>query len=359
MSSLIEKEIIDLEPSRYSDPNHKPIIRPWKGIDMMRVHSIQAAMKEVVMKSKNRDVIKLGIIGEPHTGKTTQADTCGHLIHKIAKKMYNIDFAVRAYDKDAFVDIKKTLAALTPANYVLKFGDLSFLKSSFGAKKVSELEQAMTEIRHLEGGKDVKIIIIYDYHYTKALPPYLRQSDFKIFTGIGSSEIENMEEMIGASWTGKMLRFKKLSDKAPSTGKFSYPIGPHKNFIYDYRNPHIPLLFWNQERLRDVVSPIRQWIDPICAICAASDDTFETDADLEKIISHGSANFGPHNFAAAVKLKLRANGLNVYAKHVTNAEKWLDKVMEKKQIKLEDLAVKLDLSITKTKLRKKIDDAIA
>ena len=325
---------------------------------MIRRHSIRASVKEIVLKSKNRDVLKVGIIGEPHTGKTTQADTLAHLIHKMAKKMLNIEFAVRTYDSDAFVDIKKTLAALSPANYILKFGDLSFLKAAYGAKKVAELEEATTKIRHLPGGKDVKIIIIYDYHYTKGLPPYLRQSDFKYFTGVGSSEKENMEEIVSQKYYGKMLAFKKIADRAPTTEKFTFRLGMKGFFTYKYREPFIPMLFWNEDTLRTVVSPTRQWIDPICSTCSMADDTMESEIDISQLIEKGGKNFTPSVMEQAVKLKLYNNGMNVYSKTVTNCIKWLDKIMEQKKINLEDIAVKYNFTITRTKLRKSIDDVV-
>lgn len=355
---MIEKQLVTLEPDKYSDPTHKPTLTKWKGVDMIRAHAIRSPIAEIVRKSKNRDVIKVGIIGEPHTGKSTQADTIAHLIHTMSKKMYNIDFAVRSYNKDAFVDIKGTLSNLTPANYILKFGDLSFLKASYGAKKVAELEQATTEIRHLPGGRDVKIIIIYDYHYTKGLPPYLRQSDFKFFTGVGSSEKENMEEIVSHKYYSRMLKFKKLSDKAPSTEKVVFQLGNKGFFTYQYKNPFIPMAFWNEEKLRIVMSPTREWIDPICPTCSISDNTFSTDMDIDNLLKEGHKRFGFWNFEAAIKLKLKANGIDVYNRKVVNSGKWLDLIMEKKRIKLEDIAVKCGFEQTKTRLREKIDDMI-
>lgn len=355
----IEREKIVVTPQK-DHGEGIPTITKWKGESMIRRQSVRASVKEICMKSKNRDVIKVGIIGEPHTGKSTQADTLAHLIHKISKKMFNVDFAVKAYGKDDFIDIKKTLAALRPANYILKFGDLSFLKSTFGARKVEELQQAMTEIRHLEGGKDVKIIMIYDYHYTKALPPYLRQSDFKYFTGVGSSEKENMEGIVSERYYGKMLLFKKLSDKAPSTEKFSFQLGNKGHFVYKYKQPFIPMLFWNEDSLRIVVSPTRQWVDPVCSICAMADDTFESDANIDKLIEHGNKNFSPGAFEAAVKLKLHSQGINVYSKTVTNAIKWLDKIMDQRKINVEDIAVKYNFTIPRTKLlTKTVTDTLA
>lgn len=353
---------IETEKIRPTTGNSKtdgiPTISKWKNESMIRRHSIRAAVKEIVMKSKNRDVIKVGIIGEPHTGKSTQLDTIGHLEHIIAKKMFNVDFAVRTYTRDDFVDIEETIQNLPPGNFILKFQDLSFLKASHGSKKVEKLEQNMTEIRHLDGRKGDKYIINYDYHYNKGLPPYLRQSDFKFFTGIGSSEKDNMDEITGGKYFNKVLLFKKMSDKAPTTEKFTFKLGMKGFFTYKYRNPFIPMLFWNEDSLRFVVSPTRQWIDPLCSTCAMSDDTKETEIDLDNMLAVGSKAFGPVNLHSAIKLKLRANGINVYKKDVTNAEKWLNKIMEKKHINIEDLAVKCGFTPTKTKLRKSIDEVV-
>ena len=340
---------------RKYETDHLPTITKWKGESMIRIHSMRASIKEILQTSKNKDVVKIGIIGEPHTGKTTQADTIGHLIHT----MSDIPFAIRSFDKESFVNIRKTLASLAPANYVLKFGDLSWLSANASRKQLDELKQSLTEIRHLPGGKDVKIIMIYDYHYTKALDPYLRQSEFKYYTGVGSSEKQNMEDMVGKQNMGKMLAFKKMCTRMMANEKFTFRLGAKGFFIYKFRNPFIPMLYWNEDTLRFVVSPTRQWIDPICSICSLSDNSFESEIDIEKFIEQGNTNFGPGNFEAAIKLKLFSNGMNVYAKHVTNASKWLDKALETKKINLEDIASKFNFTITQTRLRKKMDGVLA
>ena len=351
---MIQTRKIVMEGTK-SDSDHLPTITKWKKVSMIRVHSMRASVKEIIQTSKNKDVVKIGIIGEPDTGKSTQADTIAHLIHT----MSDIPFAVRSFEKEELVDIKKTLASLDPANYILKFGDLSWLSATASKRQIDELKESLTKIRHLPGGKDVKMIMIYDYHYTKALDPYLRQSEFKYFTGMGSSEKKNMEEAVGKNNMGKMLMFKKMCTRMTAANKFTFKLGNKGYFIYKFRDPFIPMLFWNEDTLRFVVSPTRHWIDQICSICSLSDNSFESEIDIEKLINQGNVNFGPGNFEAAVKLKLFTNGMNVYAKHVTNASKWLDRALETKKISLEDIAAKFNFTLTQTRLRKKMDGVLS
>ena len=168
-----------------------------------------------------------------------------------------------------------------------------------------------------------------------------------------------MEEMMGVKNYRKIMFFKKMTDAAPSTEKFMFKLGNKGFFTYRYKNPFIPLLFWNEQSPRIVVSPTREWLDPICYTCSVSDDTFQSEIDIDNLIKQGSSNFTPGAFEAAVKLKLYSTGINVYSKTVTNAIKWLDRIMEKKKVRLEDIAVKYEYKPTVTKLRKSIDDVIA
>ncbi|MGD8431814.1 MAG: AAA family ATPase, partial [Nitrosopumilaceae archaeon] len=161
-----------------------PVTIEWKGERMIRNHSIRAAVEEIIKMSSSLDVVKVNIIGNPGTGKTTLAGTIAHLIHKQSE----IPYAIRVLDKDNLLNFQETLKSLSPTNYVLIFDDVSFLGANTNKKQIEIVKQAFTEIRHLEGGQDVKIIAIFNFHYTRALDKYLRQCEFSFFTSIGSSE---------------------------------------------------------------------------------------------------------------------------------------------------------------------------
>jgi len=331
-----------------------PIVTTWRGIKMIKSHSIRATVKEIVQFSKSLDVVKIGIIGNQHTGKSTMSVMLAHLIHTMSP----IPFAIRVFDKESLLDFQATLKSLTPANYVLVFTDVSFMGATAGKKQIEMVKQAMTQIRHLPGGQDVKIITIMEYHYTLGLDKYLRQSDFRYFTSIGSSELENMERIVGSKYMSKILQFQRMYQKAVAKGFFSFRLGQNA-FGYKYRNPFIPSLFFDNSSLRYVVSPTREWIDPTCSICDfASNPSMESVISADQVRDEGYSKFTPQVFKSALKHKLLLNGLTTYSSPIVQAERYIDRVLMKKSISLTQLADVCKLSLTKTRLDKKLEGVL-
>lgn len=350
----IEKRIIDNKPK--TKDGDRPTVIPWKDARMIRNHSLRASVKEILQVSKSLDVVKIGIIGNQGTGKSTLSQCIAHLIHKMSE----IPFSIRVFDKDNLLNFEATLKSLSPANYILIFDDVSFLGASATKKQIETIKQALTVIRHLEGGQDVKIITILNYHYTLGLDKYLRQSDFRYFTSIGSSEIDNMLSIVGKKYMGKVFEFQKICTKALVKEKFSFRLGNKGFFTYPFRKPFIPLLFFNNDTLRYVVSPTRQWIDPICSVCTeyTSSEKFTSAIDVSQFIDESGHKFGEERFKKAVKLKLYTNGINVFDPGLTSAGRYLDRALEKKEISLEEIATHYKFEIRRTKLRKKLDGVL-
>ena len=103
-----------------------PATMDWKNAKMVRIHSVRAATKEILNMSKNLDVVKINIIGSPSTGKSTLAETLGHLCHTLA----DIPYTVKRFTRDDLLNFEETLATLQPTNHILIFDDISFLTSS-------------------------------------------------------------------------------------------------------------------------------------------------------------------------------------------------------------------------------------
>ena len=146
------------------------------------------------------------------------------------------------------------------------------------------------------------------------------------------------------------------------TTKFrcTFRIGPKKFFAYNYKNPFVNCIFFNNQRLRYVIFPQREWIDKICSVCSsASGQLLKSEIPIDQFKKESEVKFGPQVFEAAVKLKLFANGMNVYAKSVVAAQRYLDRALEKKLISLEELATNYGFEVTRTKLRKKLDGVLA
>lgn len=331
----------------------RPLTITWKGEKIIRSHSLRASVKEILQVAKNLDVVKVGIIGDQSTGKTTLSDTLGHLIHK----MSDIPFAVRAFGKDEFLNMKKTLESLEPANYVLKFRDLSFLSAQATKKELDIVKQVITVIRHLR--EDVKIILIYDYHYTLGLDKYLRQANFRYFTSIGSSEDDNILKIVGTKYANRIQHFKRLFVQMSTKSKASFELKKNSFFDYNYKNPFVVCLFWNESRLRYVVFPHRTWIDKICPTCSINDN-LGAEVSIEQFLEEAKNKFGSMDtIRVAVKLYAFVNGLNVYSRNISHALKYIDKALQMKQIPLEKLLVHFGLEMNHTRLRKKLDGVLS
>ena len=242
----------------------------------------------------------------------------------------------------------------SPANYVLIFDDVSFLSATASKKQIDNVKQQLTEIRHLKGGQDVKIVNIKNSHYTLAQDKFIRQNDYSFFTSVGSSETDNMEKIVGHKYMGKVQEFRRIFKQATDTKKFTYKLGRKGQFTYNYRNPFIPVLFWNNDSLRPIVSPTRIWIDPICSICAnfGSKEKIESLIDVSKFKEIADDDLGETIAKRAVRNILQKNGINAESKNVASAERYFSKAMVKEKLSLDDLANAYDLVPVNTKLRK-------
>ena len=131
-------------------------------------------------------------------------------------------------------------------------------------------------------------------------------------------------------------------------------------FKYEYRKPFIPILFWNENSLRFIVSPTRQWQDPICSKCseATTSGELESDVPIDQFCQETEEKWGKGTWLAAVKLNMYVEGMTVYNPKVISCLKYLNKCREKKLITLEAIATHYDLVPKKTRLRKKLSGVV-
>ena len=334
----------------------RPILITWKGVTMIRKHSFNAAVNEIISFSNVQDLTKIGLIGDPHSGKSTLAMALAHAIHK--KSEY--PFTVRLFSKDDLLNFEKTLKKLTPANYILIFDDVSFLGASTSKKDIETVKQAITEIRHLQGGTDVKIITILNYHYSLGLDKYLRQTDFKFFTTVGSSENENVESMIGSKHSNLIREFQKKRYMGINQGKMPFRIGAKDFFAYKYRIPFILALFNTPNSSRMIISPTRFWLDKICSKCTEATGMLTSNGvPIKQFMEESEKKFGVGAWKAAVKLALYTEGMTTYNNNVVRGLRYLNRCRTETQINLEECAKHYDLTLTKTRLDKKRDGVMS
>lgn len=335
-----------------------PVTVEWQGERMVRGHSLQAAVKEIVRMSQSLDVVKLNIIGNPSTGKTTIAESIAHLIHKKSMELYKVPFAVKFFSRTELINFEATLKKLEGMNQVLIFDDISFLQATTDKRTIELIKKSFTEIRHLEGGQDVKIITIFNSHYQMAVQKYLRQSDFAFYTSVGSSDFDNVQQVVGKRYGYLLTRFQRIFHMAVTKDKFTFNMdGKKKFFIYPFRKPFAPSLFYNGDTMRVVVFPKREWIDSFCHVCTRTKNVRMKDGmKIEDFAKELNYKFGTQIAKVSVRTKLLLYGMNTYPKTVKQCITYIDKYLTDKLPQLQELADYYGFKDKKTILMKKPDE---
>ncbi len=341
-------------PNRRSE-SKTPVTVEWQGERMIRGHSLQTSVKEIVRMTQALDVVKLNLIGNPSTGKTTLAESIAHLIHKLSMEMYKVPFAVKFFTREELVNFEATLKKLEGMNQVLIFDDISFLQADTNKHTIEVIKKAFTEIRHLEGGQDIKIVTIFNSHYQMAVQKYLRQADFAYYTSVGSSDFDNVMQVVGKRYGSLLTKFQKIFHQAVTKNRFAFNMdGKKKFFIYPFRKPYGPALFWNSDTLRIVVFPKREWIDTFCNTCNKSMNVKMKDGmSIEDFVKDLDYKFGKTIAKVSVRTKLLQYGHNVYPKTVKQCITYIDKHLSDKLPQLQELADYYGFKDLKTVCRKK------
>ncbi|KFM21361.1 hypothetical protein AAA799B03_01093 [Marine Group I thaumarchaeote SCGC AAA799-B03] len=325
-------------------PVGKPSVITWKGVRLVRSHSITAVAKEIINMSENQEMVSINAIGKQSSGKTQLFFTLAHLVHKYAKVPYQISF----FGKEELLNLEETVKKLKPQNQLIIFDDIAFLKASATNKQIDQIQQILSVIRHLPGGESVKIILMKSFQYSKAIPPFLRQNDFTFLSSVDNSD--DIESMIGKKHHKKIQQLKELRSQGSIHGKFEYKMGNQGKVTYQWQKPFLPFLYISGIGSRIVVSPLREWIDPICNQCAGTTEVSET-ADVENAIEDFKNKFGDGSvIRQAVKIKLIQQGINCYPPRVVQAVRYIDQLQQKKIISIESLANALELTETRTSL---------
>jgi len=342
---VIFERVIKRSESSASNKN-KPVTIHWQGVKMIRSHSMKAVAYEIATMSQNQDLISINAIGKQSTGKTELCRTLAHLTHTMSKLPYSISF----FGKDEILDLENTVKKLSPTNHILIFDDLSWLGGKATKTQVDSIQAVLSVIRHLEGGKDVRIILFKIFHYTKAIPPFLRQNDLTILSSVDDNEIKNLEDLLGKNNTDKIHLLKTLRAQGNRETKFTFPIGRKHSFTYKLKDPFLPYLYSNGQTVRFIVCPLRTWIEPFCQRCNPAIQTEETKTNLIGFVNDFSKKFTKGIAKRAVEIKLFQMGINTQPKRVMQALRYIDIYLDKKEINVEELSIAYNLKPRKTRL---------
>ena len=79
-----------------------------------------------------------------------------------------------------------------------KYNQRQWLEKTLWIKKqIDQIQSVMSTIRHLDGGKDVRIILFKGFQYLRSIPPFVRESQATIISSIDDNNIEAYTELLG------------------------------------------------------------------------------------------------------------------------------------------------------------------
>jgi len=334
-----------------SKKGEKPTITKWKGVKMIRQHSVRSCVREILNYVQETDLVTVGVLGKQGQGKTTLSNLLGHLIHEMADE----PFAIKSFDRDGLMNLKEVINNMEPMNHVIILNDLSFLTATASRQELDKVRQTITTIRHLPGGTDVRIILILNWHYSKGLDKFTRGTEFMFVVQASDEENDNLEQLFGKRYGRKISEFQKRHLQAIVKKKFTFRLGNKGFFSYTYKKPFIPVLFYNSATLRDIVTPTREFVNPICSTCSNTvSEPVKSDIDLDKFADDLDYKFGKSISRQAVRTKCFQNGINVYPKSVKQCMQYIEKYLKNTVFNLEQLAIHYKFDNTPTRLDAKL-----
>lgn len=305
------------------------LVSKWQGVDIANRHSLLSCIAEVAQMQRALEVTTVGVLGREGTGKTTLARTVAHLLHlelanmkpeadteaaRRSSDQINKGYIVRIFsgetDLKSFRDI---VEGLPPINRILIFDDASFLTKI----DIKQVKHDLTKIRHLETG-DVKTVLIYNYHYSKGLDKYLRDTDFHFLTYVHGEDSLNIRDRFGYTPAQKTRITKYLTvwDRFSKSGVSEFTIrsmdssmeivrpdgstGGHVDnsvkVTYRWSDPFRLTMFFNQYKNRMAVYPEPGWLHGFdtCAVCGMSSE--EEAEEGPKIPTEDLVRFGESYF---------------------------------------------------------------
>ncbi len=340
-------------PGSKTGRTDKPVIITWgqyndKPVKMLRSHSINNCVSEILEFNKRRQFLKINLIGSSGSGKTSLMKLLSHQLHSKS----DINYEVRFFKDEDLANFKSTVTNLSSNPLILCFDDLSGLVENHGKAALQRLKAELTTVRHINDLEDRRIIMMMSFHSQKMLDKQIRISNFAFYTDCELEEIGYLEELLGKQHKQKISYFQRLKAYAAMKHKFSYPVGRRNVFTYKDGEPFQPVLYSNGLSVRHVVTPLLEWVlkDEICQTCTPAMKSLETKINLDDFVNDYSKKFGKGIAKRAVELKLLSVGIDTQPKRVLQARDYIERFLRQKQINLEELADAYNLKERATKL---------
>ena len=211
----------------------------------------------------------------------------------------NKGYSVHFLQDEDLINFQATLDSMPLNNRIIVFDDVSFLNGSVSKKELDKIKNAMTKIRHTSAGSSVKTVIIFNYHYSKSLDIYIRDTVCTYHTSIRKEELKNLKGLLTGKKASQMLndfliKYSMMSMGKPITFRVSKSDTPQNEVgyvKYEYSNPFRIALFSDSLGIRYCVYPDSSKIVPEnCQVCNGTETAQEINPD--EILEFLSNQFG-------------------------------------------------------------------
>ena len=172
-------------------------VTKWRGITMERNHSLLAAIREISHVAHVRAFSCHMVTGVMSSGKTTLTNTLMHLTHLEMAKRYDRYYNVVRWGEEDLLNIEEALKDIV-SDTIITIDDITLWAQKAGSQNSAEVISKLSTIRHRQEalGKDVRIIVFFNVHYSRALQKTMRQWVQTVWvTSMGHEERHNLVTM--------------------------------------------------------------------------------------------------------------------------------------------------------------------
>jgi predicted fused transcriptional regulator/phosphomethylpyrimidine kinase len=185
-----------------------------------------AVIRRIVEHNKRSQYTGVTMIGMSGTGKTTLTNKIIHQAHVMGES-----YIVKRFNGHEMMHLDDHIKQMKKGfPHILVFDDASYTMEDATKSDIAKLANALTTIRHVLKSR---VIIIINFHYSKATKKFFRNQHFTFMTSVSVEELSNYQEM----YKDKMnviRQFARQYNNMTLRGHFQVPVSSFEKRIIRY-----------------------------------------------------------------------------------------------------------------------------
>jgi len=186
-----------------------------------------SVIRRIIEHNKRSQYTGVTMIGMSGTGKTTLTNKIIHQAHMMGE-----NYIVKRYNGHEMMKIDERIKEMTVGlPHILVFDDASYTMEDAKKDEIAKLANALTTIRHV---LQSRVIIIINFHYSKATKKFFRNQHFTFLTSISVEELSNFNDMYKDK-INVVRQFARKYNNMTLRGSFSVPISSFEKKVITYK----------------------------------------------------------------------------------------------------------------------------